>query len=101
MPLKNYVLKKNDGSEYVILEIIGIGASTVTYLTEYKNIHGIINQRIIKEYCPNYLNITRDDSYNILFNDEKKVGYNLISLSNNLDIAVKRVSPKNFFYLYL
>lgn len=35
----------------------------------------------------------------ILFNDEKKVGYNLISLSNNLDISVKRVSPKNFLIL--
>ena len=35
----------------------------------------------------------------ILFNDEKKVGYNLISVSNNLDISVKRVSPKNFLIL--
>ena len=35
----------------------------------------------------------------ILFNDEKKVGYNLISLSSNLDISVKRVSPKNFLIL--
>lgn len=35
----------------------------------------------------------------ILFNDEKKVGYNLISLSNNLDISVKRVSPKHFLVL--
>ena len=35
----------------------------------------------------------------ILFNDEKKVGYNLISLSNNLDISVKRVSPKNLLIL--
>ncbi len=35
----------------------------------------------------------------ILFNDEKKVGYNLISLSDNLDISVKRVSPKNFLVL--
>lgn len=35
----------------------------------------------------------------ILFNDEKKVGYNLISLSNNLDISIKRVSPKNFLVL--
>ncbi len=35
----------------------------------------------------------------ILFNDEKKVGYNLISLPNSLDISVKRVSPKNFLVL--
>lgn len=35
----------------------------------------------------------------ILFNDEKKVGYNLISLSENLDISVKRVSPRNFLVL--
>jgi hypothetical protein len=35
----------------------------------------------------------------ILFNDEKKIGYNLISLSSNLDISVKRVSPKNFLVL--
>ena len=35
----------------------------------------------------------------ILFNDEKKVGYNLISLSSDLDISVKRVSPKNFLVL--
>lgn len=35
----------------------------------------------------------------ILFNDEKGVGYNLISLSNNLDISIKRVSPRNFLVL--
>lgn len=35
----------------------------------------------------------------ILFNDEKKIGYNLVSLSSNLDISVKRVSPKNFLIL--
>lgn len=35
----------------------------------------------------------------ILFNDEKKVGYNLISISSNLDISVKRVSSKNFLVL--
>ncbi len=35
----------------------------------------------------------------ILFNDEKKLGYNLISLPSDLDISVKRVSPKNFLIL--
>lgn len=35
----------------------------------------------------------------ILFNDEKKVGFNLLSLSSNLDISVKRVAPKNFLVL--
>ena len=35
----------------------------------------------------------------ILFNDEKKIGYNLLSLSSNLDISVKRVAPKNFLVL--
>ncbi|MBQ8451641.1 MAG: hypothetical protein IJ538_02565 [Clostridia bacterium] len=35
----------------------------------------------------------------ILFNDERKIGYNLLSLSNNLDISVKRLSPKNFLVL--
>ena len=35
----------------------------------------------------------------ILFNDEKKVGYNLISIPSNLDISVKRVSSKNFLVL--
>ncbi len=35
----------------------------------------------------------------ILFNDEKKVGFNLISIPSNLDISVKRVSSKNFLVL--
>lgn len=35
----------------------------------------------------------------ILFNDEKKVGYNLLSLPSSLDISVKRVAPKNFLIL--
>jgi len=35
----------------------------------------------------------------ILFNDEKKVGYNLISIPSKLDISVKRVSSKNFLVL--
>ncbi len=35
----------------------------------------------------------------ILFNDEKKIGYNLISLSSDLDISVKRVSSRNFLIL--
>ena len=35
----------------------------------------------------------------ILFNDEKQIGYNLVSLSSGLDISVKRISPKNFLVL--
>ena len=35
----------------------------------------------------------------ILFNDEKKVGYNLLSIPSKLDISVKRVSSKNFLVL--
>ncbi len=35
----------------------------------------------------------------ILFNDEKKIGYNLVSLPRDLDISVKRISPKNFLVL--
>lgn len=35
----------------------------------------------------------------ILFNDDKQIGYNLVSLSSNLDISVKRISPKNFLVL--
>lgn len=35
----------------------------------------------------------------ILFNDEKQIGYNLLSLSSNLDISVKRISSKNFLIL--
>ncbi len=35
----------------------------------------------------------------ILFNDEKKIGYNLVSLPSSLDISVKRVAPKNFLVL--
>ena len=35
----------------------------------------------------------------VLFNDEKKLGYNLLSLPSKLDISVKRVSPRNFLVL--
>lgn len=35
----------------------------------------------------------------ILFNDEKKLKYNLISVPNSLDVSVKRVSAKNFLVL--
>lgn len=35
----------------------------------------------------------------VLFNDEKKIGYNLISISSNLDISIKRVSTHNFLVL--
>ena len=35
----------------------------------------------------------------ILFNDERKLGYNLISLPSSLDISIKRISPKNFIVL--
>lgn len=35
----------------------------------------------------------------ILYNDERKLGYNLISLPSDLDISIKRVSPKNFIVL--
>ena len=35
----------------------------------------------------------------ILFNDEKQIGYNLVSLTSSLDISVKRISPKNFLVL--
>lgn len=32
----------------------------------------------------------------VLFNEEKKIGYNLISLPSSLDISIKRVSTHNF-----
>lgn len=35
----------------------------------------------------------------ILFNDERKIGYNLISLPSSLDISIKRISSKNFIVL--
>lgn len=35
----------------------------------------------------------------VLFNDEKKIGYNLISLPSSLDISIKRVSTHNFLVL--
>ena len=35
----------------------------------------------------------------ILFNDERKIGYNLVSLPSSLDISIKRISPKNFIVL--
>lgn len=35
----------------------------------------------------------------ILYNDERKLSYNLISLPSELDISVKRISPKNFLVM--
>lgn len=35
----------------------------------------------------------------ILYNDERKLGYDLISLPSSLDISIKRISPKNFIVL--
>lgn len=35
----------------------------------------------------------------ILYNDERKLSYNLISLPSELDISVKRISPKNFLIM--
>lgn len=60
---KDYPLKfENRSGEYTVLSVLGRGASTIAYLTNYVDEAGQVSERIIKEYCPYGLNLVRDES---------------------------------------
>ena len=60
---KGYKLNnKNHSGEYIIKKVKGRGASTIAYLADFKNSSGRVSERILKEYYPSSLNITRDSN---------------------------------------
>lgn len=66
---KDYKLKNDDGAEYIIKEIIGSGASTIAYIA----VESSTNQtRVLKEYYPSYLRITRNDDGSLQYEDRQK-----------------------------
>ena len=48
--------------EYTIKSVIGRGASTIAYLADYSDGSGLVSERILKEYYPYMLSVSRDDS---------------------------------------
>lgn len=57
-----YRLKLNSRpGEYIVTKVIGRGASTIAYLTDYVNQSGMHSERILKEFYPNHLDISRSD----------------------------------------
>lgn len=48
--------------EYVIKKVIGRGGSTIVYLTDYISTEGLCSERIIKEFYPSVLHVTRDET---------------------------------------
>lgn len=48
--------------EYIIKKVIGRGGSTIVYLTDYVSTEGLCSERIIKEFYPSVLHVTRDET---------------------------------------
>lgn len=48
--------------EYIIKKVIGRGGSTIVYLTDYISTEGLCSERIIKEFYPSVLHVTRDET---------------------------------------
>lgn len=57
-----YKLKFNNRpGVYTVVKILGRGASTIAYLTSYENEAGRLSDRILKEFCPQSIQIERDE----------------------------------------
>lgn len=64
---EKYKLKfENRSGMYTIISVLGRGASTIAYLTNYVDEAGQVSERIIKEYCPYELEITRGENGKII-----------------------------------
>lgn len=48
--------------EYTIKGVLGRGASTIAYLADYSDESGLVSERILKEYHPSTLSVSRDDN---------------------------------------
>lgn len=58
--------------EYIIVKVIGEGASAITYLTTYKDASGRRSERIIKEYFPDGLDVRRKKDGDLLCADKDR-----------------------------
>ena len=72
-----YKLNNQDCSgEYTVKKIVGRGASTIAYLTEYKSQDGRKTERILKEYYPQNIDVFRDENGTIICAEKNFDKYN-------------------------
>lgn len=70
LPIGHTIQDPDHSGAYTIKGILGHGASTITYLTDYSDGAGHASERIIKEYYPASLNLMRDDCGNLEYSEE-------------------------------
>ena len=69
---KEYSLRFGEQSgEYIIKQVIGRGGSTIVYLTDYISTAGLCSERIIKEFYPSILHVTRDETGKIAVSENE------------------------------
>ena len=64
--------KESDSGYYIINDVIGRGASTIAYNATYKNSEGLSQERIIKEFFPNYIKLKRLKDGQIVYDEKEK-----------------------------
>ena len=64
---QDYNLADGKLGNYKIISIIGMGANSIVYDAEYSNVGSDIKtKRIVKEYNPYYIFVSRDNEANII-----------------------------------
>lgn len=92
LPIGYKIKDRNRMCEYTVKGILGRGASTIAYLTDFLDDSGCSSERILKEYCPSAITITREDNGALLCDESCFSKYqeglvrfrNSGSLQNNL-----------------
>ena len=54
-----YKINNDHLGEYTIIKVLGRGASAIAYLVQYDNLNGLISKRVLKEYYPSYIALSR------------------------------------------
>lgn len=60
LPVGHKIKDRDRACEYTVKGILGRGASTIAYLTDFSDDSGFSSERILKEYCPSSITITRE-----------------------------------------
>lgn len=66
LPIGHTIQDHDHSGEYTIKSVLGRGASTVVYLTDYSDRSGCVSERILKEYYPVALDIARGNQCELM-----------------------------------
>ena len=76
LPIEHTIQDHDHSGEYTIKGVLGRGSSTIAYLADYSDGSGHTSERIVKEYYPISLDISRDSCGNLICADDSSVKFN-------------------------